>query len=87
MPIALNNDENNNNKTYVSNDPLGQTHSSTSSDHYFQTTFALFCDVLKSTDGRTNGNMCENNDHYLTGLWDGRVDQRKTFAIVFPMAI
>ena len=31
----------------------------------------LFCDILKSTDG----NMCENNDHYQRGLWVGRVDQ------------
>ena len=39
-------------KTCVINDPLGQTHSPTSSDHYFHATFILFCDILK-TDVRT----------------------------------
>ena len=39
--------------TYVINDPLVQTHSPTSSDHYFQAMFVLFCDVLKSGDVRT----------------------------------
>ena len=43
------------NKTCVINDPLGQTHSPTSSDHYFQATFVLFCDILKSGDGRSEG--------------------------------
>ena len=38
--------------TCVINDPLGQTHSPTSS--YFQTTFVLFYDILKSGDGRTD---------------------------------
>ena len=46
-------------KTSVINDPLGQTHSSTSSEHYFQAMFVLFCDILKSEDGRTDGNMCK----------------------------
>ena len=32
-------------------DPLGQTHSPTSSDHL---KVVLFCDILKSGDGRTN---------------------------------
>ena len=40
------------------NDPLGQTHSLASSDHYFHLKFVLFCDTLKSRDERTD--MCEN---------------------------
>ena len=46
--------------TGVINDPLGQTQSHASSEHYF-----LYCFVfldLKSGDGRTD--MCENNDPY-----------------------
>ena len=51
-------------------------HTTTGSDHYFQTTFVSFCDVLRSWDGRRDGTMCENNYHYRPGLWDGRVDQQ-----------
>ena len=50
-------------KTCVINDPLGQTHSPTSSDDYGHLTCVLLCDILKI------GNLCENNDHY-------RVDQQ-----------
>ena len=42
-------------KICVINDPLGPTHSPTSSDHYFHTTFVSFCDILKSGSGRTDG--------------------------------
>ena len=35
------------------NDPLGQTHSSASSDHYSRLNFVLFCEIVKSGDGRT----------------------------------
>ena len=31
-------------------DPLGQTHSPSSSDHYFHAKFVLFWDSMKSTD-------------------------------------
>ena len=51
-------------KTCVINDPLGQTHSPTNSDHYFHTTFVLFCDFLKNREGRTEVNMNESNYHY-----------------------
>ena len=37
----------------VINDPLGQIHSSASSDHYSHMKFVLFCEILKS-GGRTN---------------------------------
>ena len=61
----------------VINDPLGQTHSSISSDHYFKATFALFCDIVKSGNGCTYGQQsCKNNDHSQTWLWVGRVDQK-----------
>ena len=53
----------------------------TSSDHYFHATIVLFCNILKSGDGRTDGNLCENNDHYQPGLWIGRVDQKHYFSI------
>ena len=36
----------------------------------------LFCDNLKRGNRRTDGNMCENNEHYRPGLWGGRVDQQ-----------
>ena len=65
-------------KTCVINDPLGQTHSPIS---IFRRRLYLFCDILKivnvRTDGRKNGNMWENNDHYRPGLWVGWVDQKK----------
>ena len=66
------------NKTCVFNDPLGQTHSPTSSDHYFHETCALqYFEQWGRTygRGRTYGNLYENNDHYRPGLWVGRVDQ------------
>ena len=62
------------NKTCVINDPLGQTHSPTTIDHYFQATI-VFCHILKSGDGRTDGSMCKNNYDYRPGLWVGRMDQ------------
>ena len=39
----------------VFNDPLGQTHSG---ENYFHLKFILFCEILKSGDGRTD-DMCE----------------------------
>ena len=61
-------------KTGVINDPLSQTHSHDSSEHYF----LLFClsrlEKWGHTYGRTD-NMCENNDPYRPWLWVGRVDQ------------
>ena len=62
------------NKTCAINDPLGQTHSLASSDHYF----LLFCFAIFEKWGRTDertDNMCKNNDHYRPALWVGRVDQ------------
>ena len=64
--------------TCVINDPHGQTHSPSSIDHYFHATFVLYCDILNSWDGRTDGYLCEFNDHYRLGLWVGRMDQRFT---------
>ena len=49
------------------NDPLSQTHSPASGDHYSRLKFALFREILKIGDVRTNGrtdNTCENSDHY-----------------------
>ena len=45
------------------NDPLGQTHSPTSSDHYSHMKVRLFSEILKSGDGRMY-TPCENCDHY-----------------------
>ena len=39
----------------VINDPLGQTHRPPSCDHYARLNFVLFCKILKSGDGRTDG--------------------------------
>ena len=35
------------------NDPFGQTHSPDNSDHYSRLKVDLFCELLKSGDGRT----------------------------------
>ena len=45
------------------NDPLGQTHSPASSDHFSRLKVVLFCEILKNYDGRTD-NTCENSDPY-----------------------
>ena len=37
------------------NDPLGQSHSPASSDHYSRLKMVLFCEILKCRDGRTDG--------------------------------
>ena len=34
-------------------DPLGQTHSPSSSDHYSHLKMILFCEIFKRGDGRT----------------------------------
>ena len=36
----------------------------------------FFCFATLKKWGRTDGNMCENNDHYRPGRWVGRVDQK-----------
>ena len=61
-------------KTCVINDPRGQTHNATSSDHCFHLKFVLFCDILNTGDRRTDRLTCENNDHYRPGLRVGRLD-------------
>ena len=38
---------------YAINDPFGQTHSPASSDHYSHLKVVLFCEILKSGDGRS----------------------------------
>ena len=58
----------------IINDPLGQTHSPASSYHFFHLNLVLFCEILKSGEGRTD-NMCENSDHYRPWLGVGLVDQ------------
>ena len=45
------------NKTCVINDPVGLINSPTSCDHYFSALVVLFGDILKSGDGRTDGNV------------------------------
>ena len=40
---------------YAIDDPLGQSHSPASSAHYSPLTIVLFCEILKSGDGRTKG--------------------------------
>ena len=39
------------------NDPLGQTHSPSSSDHYSRLKVVLFSVILKSGDGQTSAKM------------------------------
>ena len=66
------NSEKGKNKTGVINDPLGQTHSLLSSEHWFCLKFVFFARFWKvGKDGRTDGqHMCENNDHYFgSGEW------------------
>ena len=52
-------------------DPLGQTHSPTSNNHYSRLKVILFCEILKKGDGRMDGrtdvqldNTCKNSYHY-----------------------
>ena len=45
-------------KTCVINDPLGQAHSPTSSDHYFHASFALFCGIFKSIGSDVRTEIC-----------------------------
>ena len=40
---------------YAINDPLDQTHSPASSEHYSRLKIALFFEILKCGDGRTDG--------------------------------
>ena len=37
----------------ATNDPLGQTHSPASSDHYSHLKIVMSCEILKSVDGQT----------------------------------
>ena len=50
-----------------------------SSDHYSRSKVLFFCEILKSWDGRTDGQTdttCENSDHYRPWLWVGLMDQK-----------
>ena len=58
-------------KQGVINDPICQTHNSTSSDHY---TWKLVCFARLWKWGRTD-DICENSDHYRPWLLLGQVDQ------------
>ena len=49
----------------VINDPLDQTHSPAIGDHYPHLKFVLFCEILKSIDGRTDTTY-ENSDQLFT---------------------
>ena len=57
----INQDRLDNHITGVFNDPLGQTHSYASSDHYFISEF--YCFAESGTDGWTH-DLYENSDHY-----------------------
>ena len=66
------------NKTGVTNDPLGQTHNLTSSDHFVYLKMVLFCVIWTSVQD----DMCENSDHKRPCLWVGHVDHFCTCAYV-----
>ena len=74
----------------VINDPLGQTHSPASSDRYSRWNFILFCEILKSEDGRTDRQNVQIV--ITTGPWllVGLVDQKyililsRIWTIPFP---
>ena len=77
LPCKLQNDPLENKKwykTWVIHDPLGKTHSPSSSDRGFQLKFALLWKVGTRTYVQTEY-MCENSYHYRPWLWVGRVDQ------------
>ena len=67
-------EQNNSNMTGVIHDPLGQTHSLASREHWFRLKFVLFWKVGK--DVRPD-DMFKNNDHYRPWLWVCRVDQQE----------
>ena len=73
-------------KTCVIDDPLGQTHSPTSSDHYFYVSFVRqYCEKQDRMYVRmesTYGNNKKTNDHYRPELWVGRVDQKCQFSSI-----
>ena len=50
----------------VSNDPLGQTHSSASSDHYSHLKIVFLGEILK-TEGRTDGQTTQTKLVITTG--------------------
>ena len=61
---------------YVINDPLGQTHSPVSRDHNSHLKVVLFCEILKSRDGRTDIQTTRAKIVITTGRdWVGLVDQ------------
>ena len=69
------------------NDPLSQTHSPASSDHYSH----WFCFVKLGTDARTEeqtdgrtDTTCENSDHYRPLWWVGLVDQFSQSYVYLP---
>ena len=58
------------NKTGVFNDPLGQTHSLASSEHYSHLKIVLFCVILKSSNGQKyRHHTCENKLQAVTLGW------------------
>ena len=59
------------------NDPLGQTHSPTGSNHYSHLKFVLFCEIFEKSRRtyRCTDNTCENSGHYRPWLWVGLMDQ------------
>ena len=54
------------------NDPLGQTHSPASSDHYFRLKVILFSEILKSEDGRTDEQTDGQTTRAKIGITTGR---------------
>ena len=71
------------------NDPLGQTHSRVSSDHYSQLKVVLFCEILKSRDGGTDVQTTLAKIVITTGRecgspsWIKRPHEKKKAAILF----
>ena len=53
----------------VINDPLGQTHIQASSDHYSRFNFDLFCDVLKTWDGRAKIVITTGRGDCVSASW------------------
>ena len=64
----------------VINDPLGQTHSTESKNHYLLLKFVFFREILiNGTDGlkdESTDTTCENSDHYRPRPWVDLVDQK-----------
>ena len=71
------------------NDPLGQTNSPAGSDHCSHLKVVLFCEILKSGDGRTDGWTSRAKIEITTAVTRGSIwtYKRSQYIIGYTMGI